>query len=376
MEGAEAKRVERWVDWLERAAGFDTWGQVIEANDEYEALSRDIRAAMDDKELVFDDARSRFLNRTMIASTLRATATTDLTGRVDGISLEDISAVIESLKSVLAASDAGAVPDFPVEIADIKKYLESKAVNGTSAGGDKLSLLNSMSATATTTNNNNHNSSSSGINGSNNNNSLAAPSSPLALLSESEDEDGKGGVGGSGGASGSGEGGDGLASQSGGGKAGAIEGTLIPRPHFPGQTVVAIQLERIELKDYASYIMPFFTVSIKDGKGKDLCPPQDTPQRRAAENNCLLFDATVYIPLPLEQLPSDVAIFFELKHYKAKKKKTSVRCYSFMELDELQNQSAPLELYKKPTDFKRAGRPNLLTNKKHYLYTTCMLESS
>jgi len=59
-----------------------------------------------------------------------------------------------------------------------------------------------------------------------------------------------------------------------------------------------------------------------------------------------LVAATVLPPLGLTRYPRalDVAVFFEFKHYKPKKAKVSTRCYSFMELDEMQSCSAPLEL--------------------------------
>ena len=38
------------------------------------------------------------------------------------------------------------------------------------------------------------------------------------------------------------------------------------------------------------------------------------------------------------------AIFFELKHYKPKKAAVSTRCFSFMEMDEIKNGRAILEM--------------------------------
>ena len=36
--------------------------------------------------------------------------------------------------------------------------------------------------------------------------------------------------------------------------------------HYPGQTNVTIRVEKIQLKDPASYFEPFFTVSVKGGR--------------------------------------------------------------------------------------------------------------
>uniref|UniRef100_A0A8C2URB6 Axin interactor, dorsalization associated n=1 Tax=Chinchilla lanigera TaxID=34839 RepID=A0A8C2URB6_CHILA len=61
------------------------------------------------------------------------------------------------------------------------------------------------------------------------------------------------------------------------------------------------------------------------------------------------------------------AIFFEFKHYKPKKKFTSTKCFAFMEMDEIKPGPIVIELYKKPTDFKRK-KLQLLTKKPLYLH--------
>uniref|UniRef100_H2YCD7 C2 Aida-type domain-containing protein n=1 Tax=Ciona savignyi TaxID=51511 RepID=H2YCD7_CIOSA len=61
------------------------------------------------------------------------------------------------------------------------------------------------------------------------------------------------------------------------------------------------------------------------------------------------------------------AIFFELFHYKQKRRATSLKCFSFMELDELKAGPCVIELYKKPTDFRKK-KLNLLTAKPLYLH--------
>uniref|UniRef100_A0A7N4PTW1 Axin interactor, dorsalization associated n=1 Tax=Sarcophilus harrisii TaxID=9305 RepID=A0A7N4PTW1_SARHA len=61
------------------------------------------------------------------------------------------------------------------------------------------------------------------------------------------------------------------------------------------------------------------------------------------------------------------AIFFEFKHYKPKKRFTSTKCFAFMEMDEIKPGPIIIELYKKPTDFKRK-KLQLLTKKPLYLH--------
>jgi hypothetical protein len=43
-------------------------------------------------------------------------------------------------------------------------------------------------------------------------------------------------------------------------------------------------------------------------------------------------------------LIADCAIFFEFKHFKPRKNKVSVKCFSLMELDELVPSSQPMPL--------------------------------
>uniref|UniRef100_A0A8C8YG25 Axin interactor, dorsalization associated n=1 Tax=Prolemur simus TaxID=1328070 RepID=A0A8C8YG25_PROSS len=61
------------------------------------------------------------------------------------------------------------------------------------------------------------------------------------------------------------------------------------------------------------------------------------------------------------------AVFFEFKHYKPKKRFTSTKCFAFMEMDEIKPGPIVIELYKKPTDFKRK-KLQLLTKKPLYLH--------
>nr|KAF6302427.1 axin interactor, dorsalization associated [Pipistrellus kuhlii] len=71
-----------------------------------------------------------------------------------------------------------------------------------------------------------------------------------------------------------------------------------------------------------------------------------------------------------DSLPARVpgaAIFFEFKHYKPKKRFTSTKCFAFMEMDEIKPGPIVIELYKKPTDFKRK-KLQLLTKKPLYLH--------
>eukprot|EP00882_Tetradesmus_deserticola_P028925 GHRQ01032261.1.p1 GENE.GHRQ01032261.1~~GHRQ01032261.1.p1 ORF type:complete len:102 (+),score=51.48 GHRQ01032261.1:338-643(+) len=99
-----------------------------------------------------------------------------------------------------------------------------------------------------------------------------------------------------------------------------------------------------------------------------LCFPSD------AEKFSLGF--SWHMQTPLNCLPDDAAVFFELQHYKLAKKKKSVKCYSYLEGMELEAAGAAvLEVYKKPVDVKRKGRPTLMTSKPMFLQVTrCLVQ--
>uniref|UniRef100_A0A8C5MWC1 Axin interactor, dorsalization associated n=1 Tax=Leptobrachium leishanense TaxID=445787 RepID=A0A8C5MWC1_9ANUR len=149
---------------------------------------------------------------------------------------------------------------------------------------------------------------------------------------------------------------------------GAIQGTLLPRlPSEPGMTLLTIKIEKIGLKDAGQCIDPYMTVSVKDINGIDLTPVQDTPMALRKEDTYVHFNVEIEIQKHIEKLTKGAAIFFEFKHYKPKKRFTSTKCFAFMEQDEIKSGQMVIELYKKPTDFKRK-KLQLLTKKPLYLH--------
>ncbi|CAB1340486.1 unnamed protein product [Coregonus sp. 'balchen'] len=145
-------------------------------------------------------------------------------------------------------------------------------------------------------------------------------------------------------------------------------GTLLPRlPSEPGMSLLTIKIDKIGLKDAGQCIDPYMTVSVKDVNGIDLNPVQDTPVATRKEDTYIHFSVDIEIQRHIERLPKGVAIFFEFKHYKPKKGFTSTKCFAFMEMDEIKPGPIVIELYKKPTDFKRK-KLQLLTKKPLYLH--------
>lgn len=145
-------------------------------------------------------------------------------------------------------------------------------------------------------------------------------------------------------------------------------GTLLPRlPSEPGMTLLTIKIEKIGLKDAGQCIDPYITISVKDVSGVDLNPAQDTPVASRKEDTFIHFNMEVELQRHVERLPKGAAIFFEFKHYKPKKRFTSTKCFAFMEMDEIKPGPIVIELYKKPTDFRRK-KLQLLTKKPLYLH--------
>ncbi|XP_042325575.1 axin interactor, dorsalization-associated protein isoform X4 [Sceloporus undulatus] len=105
----------------------------------------------------------------------------------------------------------------------------------------------------------------------------------------------------------------------------------------------------------------------EDLNGVDLTPVQDTPVASRKEDTYIHFSVDIEIQRHIEKLTKGAAIFFEFKHYKPKKRFTSTKCFAFMEMDEIKPGPIVIELYKKPTDFKRK-KLQLLTKKPLYLH--------
>ncbi|XP_065176000.1 axin interactor, dorsalization-associated protein-like [Sycon ciliatum] len=148
---------------------------------------------------------------------------------------------------------------------------------------------------------------------------------------------------------------------------------LVQKPTFAsGKTLLTIRLDRIGLKDAPQHIDPFFSVLVRDVTGTDRATPQRTSVAIGRSDLYLRFEMDIYIDIPLEEFPQDCAIFFELNHYKQKKGKHSTRCFAFLEHDEFKPGEKALELYKKPTNFKRR-KLSLLTVKPLYLHLDLQL---
>jgi len=152
-------------------------------------------------------------------------------------------------------------------------------------------------------------------------------------------------------------------------------GSLLPMPVMEkGKTYISLKMEKIGLKDASDFMDPYLTISVKNMSGSDITMPQSTPITSRKDADFVYFDRiSVHVQKPMEYLPVGFAIFVEFKHYKPQKKKTSLKCYCFLERDELQDGAKlVLELYKKPLDAKRK-KLKLLTQKQQYLHLETFL---
>ncbi|GMH52707.1 hypothetical protein TrLO_g10394 [Triparma laevis f. longispina] len=150
---------------------------------------------------------------------------------------------------------------------------------------------------------------------------------------------------------------------------GALKPPLTPSS---GKSYFSISIDKVGLKDVGSYgyIDPYIIITVADARSC-IIDQQQTPVARRMDGNYIYFDnMMVHLSIPLFQiLEGNCGVFLEVMHYKSSKKKTSCRCWSFLEPDELISSPLILELYKKPADFrKRKNRIQLFSVKELFLH--------
>uniref|UniRef100_A0A7M4E3X8 Axin interactor, dorsalization associated n=1 Tax=Crocodylus porosus TaxID=8502 RepID=A0A7M4E3X8_CROPO len=284
MSEAARSLLQRWGASFRRGTDFDSWGQLVEAIDEYQILARHLQ-----KEAQSQHNNSEF------------TEDQKSTQSQEEFKLEDLKKLEPILKNILTYNK-----EFPFDVQPVPLR------------------------------------------------KILAPGEEENLEFEEDDDEGGAGAGSP----------DSFPAR----VPGATEGTLLPRlPSEPGMTLLTIKIEKIGLKDAGQCIDPYITVSVKDLNGIDLTPVQDTPVASRKEDTYVHFNVDIEIQKHVEKLTKGAAIFFEFKHYKPKKRFTSTKCFAFMEMDEIKHGAIVIELYKKPTDFKRK-KLQLLTKKPLYLH--------
>ena len=158
-------------------------------------------------------------------------------------------------------------------------------------------------------------------------------------------------------------------------------GSLMPpvRLYHRGDKALLFDVVKFGLKDAASYVDPFVTVSVVNGAGILKEATQDTPVTNRREPQHVMFGDTVHVQTPLKDLGDDATVVLEFKHYKPKKKKISTRCWAFFTLGEVDlrsgaTQRLALELYSKPTDLK-CKKLSLHTKKELYAHLDVIVQT-
>uniref|UniRef100_A0A8D0FRE3 Axin interactor, dorsalization associated n=2 Tax=Telluraves TaxID=3073808 RepID=A0A8D0FRE3_STROC len=302
MSEAARSLLQRWGASFRKGTDFDSWGQLVEAIDEYQILARHLQkeAQSQHNNSEFTEDQKKTIAKIATCLELRSAAL-QVYSRINAclwiwilIFFSPLSAV---LKNILTYNK-----EFPFDVQPVPLR------------------------------------------------KILAPGEEEHLEFEEDDEEGGAGAGSP----------DSFPAR--------VPGTLLPRlPSEPGMTLLTINIEKIGLKDAGQCIDPYITVSVKDLNGIDLTPVQDTPVALRKEDTYVHFNVDIEIQKHIEKLTKGAAIFFEFKHYKPKKRFTSTKCFAFMEMDEIKPGAIVIELYKKPTDFKRK-KLQLLTKKPLYLH--------
>ncbi|XP_072032341.1 axin interactor, dorsalization-associated protein-like [Amphiura filiformis] len=305
---ARSKQVSNWRSSFTKGTGFDSWGQLVEAVDEYQMLSKKLLQQSTFEAQLFTDDQKKTLTKISACLDLRAKALQSPQA-TDGFSLNELRKVESAFSNLLSTSQAA----FPVSMpagAAIPRLSTQRGNFELDIEGDEIDD------------------------------------------EDEDDEHGNLGV-----------------------PTSAIRptGRLLQRiPHEKGTTDLTVRIEKIGLKDASIYLDPFITISVKDSAGVDVTKMQDTPVAIKREDPYIVFDVDVEIQRPLEKMPKGTAIFFELKHYKPKKKTISTKCFAFLEMDEIKQGQSVIELYQKPTDYKKK-KLSLVTAKPLYLHLHLLL---
>lgn len=345
------KRALQWRDSLERATTYDSWGQLIEAIEEYEKIIKSIRIAIGNVEIQFSDEQAKFLNHMSLILSARAKAVLDLSVEPT-IKLQKVKAFISTLEKIALEDGSN---DLPV---DQNATLDAKTVETREAliESKRTSQMSTISNTSKSVEPPPVESDAKSLKSqpSMKQPPAAVPAVAATPAVEKDEDDEAGEV------------------------QGVVNGngTLQPRQKWPsGKTNIRITIDKIKLKDPSQYLSAFFTVSVYDAAGK-LLPGgvQDTPPTKLRDEY-IHFRQDVDLQVPLEDLPEGFAVYLEFKHFKPKKKIISTKCFSILELDEIKQAKealTPLEIYSKPVDYKRK-KLNLLTEKPFFLFVSITL---
>ncbi|CAL8392862.1 axin interactor, dorsalization-associated protein [Gadus morhua] len=290
------KTIQKWHASFSKGTDFDSWGQLVEAIDEYQILARQLQKEVQSTNSTnFTEDQKKTLGKFATCLELRS-ASLQCSQPTEDFRLEELKTLEPIIKNILTYNK-----EFPFDVQPVPLR------------------------------------------------KILAPGEEENLELE-EEEDAAAGAGSA----------ETFPSQ--------VSGTLLPRlPSEPSMTLLTLRIDKIGLKDAGQCIDPYMTISVKDVNGIDVNQVQDTPLATRKEDTYIHFSVEVEIQKHVEKLPKGAAIFFEFKHYKPKKRFTSTKCFAFMEMDEIKPGPIVIELYRKPTDYKRK-KLQLMTKKPLYLH--------
>ncbi|KAK9814682.1 hypothetical protein WJX72_009730 [[Myrmecia] bisecta] len=133
-----------------------------------------------------------------------------------------------------------------------------------------------------------------------------------------------------------------------------------------GNDRLNITITSVDLQYRKALDRPFFTVSLRDPTGRPVEPPQDTPPAvfKRAEG-VITAEHPIMLQTPVRQIPEGSLLYIEVKHYKTKEQKFSLRAWSFAPFEALVDITAvepcvrigplDLSLYQKPIDTQPAA---------------------
>jgi len=205
-------RVQGFRDTLERATTYDSWGQVLEAADEYQKLEKDITSAIENGLSLFNEHQIKFLSRLTVVVQMRVKASLELNGEV-GIRLDQVQKMLPLLDKLPERVPA----EFPIHIGGMSGNVDA-LINLSMQKQQSNMRQKSQKPTKAP---------------------VSIPKLTRSNTMDDEDEDDED-------------------DEDDGAEAGAKPGggSLLPRKRFPANTAISITIERIQIKEPESFIEP------------------------------------------------------------------------------------------------------------------------
>jgi len=131
-----------------------------------------------------------------------------------------------------------------------------------------------------------------------------------------------------------------------------------PPPPPPADHPLVVVVESFaNVKDAKKFKNANVSVVLVDGEGEPLCPAATTPMGSGIprSDGSIVFNAPVPLDATYDAIPRGGGLVLELRHFKAKEKKMSVKCWAYVAAASVaRGESAATATLAKPTD--RSGR--------------------